>query len=172
MKVIILLPLLILFSFLVFLGGWVFLDWSLTGILPSMIALVALFVASLAWSMTRTQPLKTVNALILILVTVVSLCLIFHLTGVDFVWEFLILSLLLAIQLFLADTSRRFKSYSGVTVLLLYLPLILTAYGAFALFMWNGSLLPAWIGLPISIVLSLFSLLTGSEKGASPRRRR
>lgn len=171
MKVINLLPFAFLFALLLFVSGWMFIGWSLTSTLPYMIALLALFVASLAWNMTRTQPLKKINALILIMVTVVSVCLIFRFTGIDFVWEFLVLSILIAMQLFLADISRRFKNYEGLSVVLLYLPLILTIYGAAALFIWNGSMLTAWIGLPISILLSMFSLLTGNEKKSTRRRK-
>lgn len=171
MKVMNLLPFAFLCALLLFLAGWSFLGWSLTSTLPYMISLLVLFIASLAWHMTRTQPLKKINALVLILLTLVSICLIFRFTGLDLVWEFLVLSLMLVIQLFLGDISKRFKNYTGLSALLLYLPLLLTAWGAIALFGWNGSLLPAWIGLPVSVVISLFSLLTGTDKTVSRRRR-
>lgn len=153
------LPIVCFATLLLFWIGWSWLDWATTTLLPWTIALFALFVCSLSWAMSTSPTVRRLNALLTIAAAIPGIILVFDLAGIRSLWAFFTLAGFGSVLLFLYDTARSSSIYKGGLKYVLLVPPALVLYAVIALFGWNGSLFPAWIGLLLMVLLAVIGLL-------------
>jgi hypothetical protein len=149
---------------LLFLAGWTWMDWSVTRLLPWAAVLLVLFVCSLSWAMSASPGFRRVHAAWMILIAIIpGALLVTGLAEFRAIWGILTLAGLGSILLYLYETARSSSVYSGALQYLLIFPPLLVVYALIAVFGWNGTLFPAWMGLLLMVLLAVIGLF-GTRK--------
>lgn len=152
------LPVVCVALLLLFFAGWYWMDWSLTRLLPWSAALLVLLICSLSWALSGLPGMQRIHAAWTFASIVPGILLVTGLAEFGTVWALLTLAGLGSVLLYLYGIARSSSVYSGAARYVLVFPPLLVIYAVIAVFGWNGSLFPAWIGLSLMIVLAVIAL--------------
>lgn len=159
-----LLPLACFAVLLIFFIGWNWFDWRSTLVLPWSIWLLVLFVCSLSWRYTTTLWVKRLNTLFFGMVMLIGILLVSGLLEIRYSWSLFVLAGFGSIHLYLYDIARTSTLYKGFFGYLLLVPMLLTVYAITLLYLFNGSLALAWIGLMLAVLFALTGLVAGYRR--------
>lgn len=164
MHLLTILPLACFTALAVLFVGWNWLDWKTTSVLPWSIWVLVLFLCSVSWRSTMTPWLKKLNAGLFALAFVAGILLISGTAEITILWGFFVFAGFTSVHLYLYDLARNSAFFKGVFAYLLLIPILLTAYTVAMLYINNGSLGLAWLGLILAILFAMTGLLVGYRK--------